>query len=37
MSRHCYNDNINELKVHFNSAIDWISSAFEDTDKTMRV
>lgn len=36
MSRHRYDDNINELKIYFNSVIDWISSIFEDTDKTMR-
>ena len=36
MSRHRYDDNINELKAYFNSVIDWISSIFEDTDKTMR-
>lgn len=36
MSRHRYDDNINELKVYFNSVIDWVSSVFEDIDKTMR-
>lgn len=36
MSRHRYDENINELKVYFNSVIDWISSVFEDTDKSMR-
>lgn len=36
MSRHRYDDNINELKVYFNSVIDWISSIFEETSKYMR-
>lgn len=36
MSLHRYDDNINELKTYFNSVIDWVSSVFEDTDKTMR-
>lgn len=36
MSRHRYDENISELKAYFNSIIDWISSVFEDTDKSMR-
>lgn len=36
MSRHRYDDNINELKAYFNSVIDWISSVFEETSKYMR-
>lgn len=36
MSKHRYDDNINELKAHFTSVIDWVSGIFEDTDPTMR-
>lgn len=36
MSQHRYDDSISELKTYFSSVIDWISSVFEDTDKTMR-
>lgn len=36
MSRHRYDDNINELKAYFNSVVDWISSIFEETSKYMR-
>lgn len=36
MSRHRYDDNINELKAYFNSVIDWISSIFEEASKYMR-
>lgn len=36
MSKHRYDTNIAELETYFNSVIDWISSVFEDTDKTMR-
>ena len=35
MSQHRYDANINELKVYFNSVIDWISSVFSDVDSTM--
>lgn len=30
MSEHRFDDNINELKTHFTSVIDWISSVFMD-------
>jgi hypothetical protein len=36
MSRHRYDDTIHELKTYFDSVIDWVSSIFEDTDKSMR-
>lgn len=36
MSKHRYDDNINELKIYFNSVIDWISSVFCDVDDSMR-
>lgn len=36
MSRHRYDNTIDELKAYFNSVIDWVSSIFEDIDKTMR-
>lgn len=36
MSRHRNNDNITELKVYFNTVIDWISSVFIDVKKEMR-
>ena len=35
MSQHRYDNNINELKVYFNSVIDWISSVFIDVDSKM--
>lgn len=35
MSQHRYDDNINELKVYFNSVVDWASSVFIDVDSTM--
>ena len=35
MSRHRYDDNINELKNYFNSVIDWVSSVFTDVEKKM--
>lgn len=35
MSKHRYDNNINELKTYFNSVIDWISSVFIDVDKYM--
>ncbi len=35
MSRHRYDDNINELKTYFNSVIDWVSSVFNDVEKEM--
>lgn len=35
MSRHRYDNNINELKTYFNSVIDWISGVFIDVEKEM--
>lgn len=35
MSNHRYDTNINEVKSHFNSVIDWISSVFDDVEKEM--
>lgn len=36
MSRHRYDTNITELKVYFNSVIDWVSSVFIDVEPEMR-
>jgi 5-methylcytosine-specific restriction endonuclease McrA len=36
MSRHRFDDNINELKRYFNSVIDWVSSVFTDVESEMR-
>lgn len=36
MSRHRFDDNINELKAYFTSVIDWISSVFSDVESEMR-
>lgn len=36
MSRHRYDDNINEVKTYFNSVIDWISAVFIDVENEMR-
>lgn len=36
MSRHRYDNNINELKTYFNSVIDWVSSVFIDVESEMR-
>lgn len=36
MSKHRHADNINELKNHFNSVIDWISSVFTDVESEMK-
>ena len=35
MSRHRYDNNINELKTYFNSVIDWVSGVFIDVEKEM--
>lgn len=35
MSEHRFDDNINELKTHFTSVIDWISSVFIDLTSDM--
>lgn len=36
MSRHRYDTNITELKMYFNSVIDWVSSVFQDVESEMR-
>jgi len=36
MSRHRFDKNINELKMYFNSVIDWVSSVFTDVEREMR-
>lgn len=36
MSRHRYDNNINELKNYFNSVIDWVSTIFTDVESEMR-
>jgi len=36
MSRHRFDENINELKKYFNSVVDWISSVFIDVKSEMR-
>lgn len=36
MSRHRFDDNINELKIYFNTVIDWVSSVFTDVLSEMR-
>lgn len=36
MSKHRFDNNINELETYFNSVIDWISSVFIDVDSKMR-
>ena len=36
MSSHRTEGNINELKVYFNSVIDWVSSVFRDVEKEMK-
>lgn len=35
MSRHRYDTSINEVKVYFNSVIDWVSTVFLDVEKEM--
>lgn len=36
MTAHRKDDNINELKAHFTSIIDWVSTVFTDTDSSMQ-
>ena len=36
MSKHRRDDNIDELKTHFNTVIDWISSVFTDVESEMK-
>lgn len=35
MSRHRYDDNVSELKIYFNTVIDWVSGVFLDVEKEM--
>lgn len=35
MSKHRYENSINELKTYFNSVIDWVSAVFIDVEKEM--
>ena len=36
MSRHRYDKDITELRTHFNTVIDWVSSVFIDVESEMR-
>lgn len=36
MSRHRFDNNINELKAYFNSVIDWVSTIFVEVEGEMR-
>ncbi len=36
MSKHRYDDNINELKNYFNSVIDWAATVFTDVEGEMK-
>jgi hypothetical protein len=36
MSKHRRDDNVDELKNHFNNVIDWISSVFSDVESEMK-
>jgi hypothetical protein len=36
MSKHRFDNNINELKTYFNTVIDWVSSVFIDVENEMR-
>jgi len=36
MSRHRFDNNISELKIYFNSVLDWVSSVFTDVESEMR-
>ena len=35
MSSHRHDDNIDQLRTHFNTVIDWVSTVFIDTEKEM--
>lgn len=35
MSKHRYDDNIKELKLYFNTVIDWVSGVFTTVERTM--
>jgi 5-methylcytosine-specific restriction endonuclease McrA len=36
MSKHRYDDNIDELKTYFNSVIDWVATVFRDVYREMQ-
>lgn len=36
MSQHRHDNNINELKLYFNTVIDWVSNVFNDVEKEMK-
>lgn len=36
MSRHRFDDNIDELRRYFNSVVDWVSTVFTDVESEMR-
>lgn len=36
MSLHRHDDNINELKIYFNSVIDWVDSLFDEVYSEMK-
>lgn len=36
MSQHRFDTNINELKIYFNTVIDWVSSVFPNVESEMR-
>src|SRR5690606_1042356 len=36
MSKHRFDKNINELKTHFNSVIDWVSTLFTEVHSEMK-
>ena len=36
MSRHRFDTNITELKIYFNSVIEWVSSVFKDVESEMK-
>lgn len=36
MSKHRYDDNINELKTYFNTILDWVTTIFIDLDNSMK-
>lgn len=36
MSKHRYDENINEVKTYFNAVIDWVSTVFIDVEREMK-
>ena len=36
MSKHRYDENINEVKTYFNAVIDWVSTIFIDVEREMK-